>query len=172
MRTLRRLAPLPVAATAALAFVLLTFPGRSGIAVRVYELVLAAFALAVLVAAVRRARPAPRRSAFELALRRQPQAEATLPEHERAEAHVDVERGRGGERHLVPQPLVRRIAVHLLAARRGVSLDAQPERARALLGDETWELVRADRPSPTDRNARGLRPAQLREIVASLERLA
>jgi len=172
VRTLRRLAPLPVAATAALAFVLLTFPGRSGIAVRVYELVLAAFALAVLVAAVRRARPAPRRSAFELALRRQPQAEATLPELERLRNEVTLSTSTAFDVHVRLRPLVRRIAVHLLAARRGVSLDAQPERARELLGDETWELVRADRPSPTDRNARGLRPAQLREIVASLERLA
>ncbi|HWQ24111.1 MAG TPA: hypothetical protein VNK94_08410, partial [Gaiellaceae bacterium] len=59
----------------------------------------------------------------------------------------------------------------LLAARRGVSLDGAPEQARALLGRETWELVRADRPPPADRHAQGIAAMELARAVESLERL-
>ena len=45
------------------------------------------------------------------------------------------------------RPIVREIAAARLA-RHGVSLDRQPERARALLGAQTWELVRPDREAP------------------------
>jgi hypothetical protein len=52
-----------------------------------------------------------------------------------------------------------------------MSLDGEPESARRLLGDETWELLREDRPPPEDRHARGLPPDQVRRVVESLERL-
>lgn len=170
-RLLLRLAPLPLAATAALAFVLLTFPGRSGIAVRIYELALAAFALALLVVAVRRAQPPAARSPFDAGLRRPRPGRSTLPELERLQREVTLATSTAFDVHVRLRPHLRRIAAHVLASRRGVRLDDQPDAARALLGEATWELVRADRPPPPDRNARGLTAAELREVVASLERV-
>ena len=171
MRLALRLAPLPVAATIALAFVLFTFPGRTALALRAYELVLAAFALVLLVAAVRRAQPASRSSGFDDGLRRARSASSPLPELERMRREVVLATSTAFDVHVRLRPQVRRIAAHLLR-RRGVSLDGSPDEARALLGEATWELVRADRPPPGDRNARGLGRADLRELVTSLERLA
>ncbi len=68
-------------------------------------------------------------------------------------------------------PRLRGLATDLLAARRSVSLDRDPERARTLVGEETWELVRPDRPAPEDRLARGVPINDLRRVVESLERL-
>ncbi len=64
---------------------------------------------------------------------------------------------------------VRGIAGDLLAAHRGVDLDGDPDRARAILGDDVWALVRADRPAPTDRHAPGIRPDELERVVVALE---
>jgi hypothetical protein len=50
-----------------------------------------------------------------------------------------------------------------------VSLDADLEESRRLLGDETWELVRPDRPPPEDRLARGIPPEALGRVVGTLE---
>jgi hypothetical protein len=69
------------------------------------------------------------------------------------------------------RPRLRGLAIDLLAARRGIALDGDPERARSALGDETWELVRPDRPPPEDRRARGIPIQDLDHVVESLERL-
>jgi hypothetical protein len=69
------------------------------------------------------------------------------------------------------RPRLRKIATGLLAARRRVSLDDGPEPARAILGDETWDLVRRDRPPPENRLARGLPVTELRRVVDSLEQV-
>jgi hypothetical protein len=70
--------------------------------------------------------------------------------------------------HFRLRPHLVRIATHRLAAR-GISLETQPQRARALLGPEAWELVRPDRPPPEDRTARGTDLALLRRAVEQLE---
>jgi hypothetical protein len=66
------------------------------------------------------------------------------------------------------RPIVREIATARLA-RRGVSLDRRPERAREILGARTWELVRPDREDPFGRLGRGWSRAELREVVDALE---
>ena len=71
--------------------------------------------------------------------------------------------------HNILRPIVREIAAARLA-RHGVSLDRQPERARALLGPQAWELVRPDREAPAGRSGRGgCSRDELRAIVDSLE---
>jgi hypothetical protein len=57
----------------------------------------------------------------------------------------------------------------LLSTRRGISLDSQPDAARAALGGEAYDLVRPDRPPPENRLARGLPVAELDRVVQSLE---
>ena len=56
-------------------------------------------------------------------------------------------------------------------ARATSSADGDPAAARALLGEEAWELVRPDRPRPQDTFAPGLSPAALDRILAVLEDL-
>jgi hypothetical protein len=171
MRLVLRLAPLPLTATVALGFVWLLFPARTAAAVHVYELVLASVALALLVGVVRRAQPVARSSAFDAGLRRAAEPAGTLPELERLRREVTLATSTAFDVHVRLRPYVRRIATHLLASRRGIDLDAQPETARQLLGEAAWDLARADQPPPTDRNARGLGVPHLREVVAALERL-
>ncbi len=69
--------------------------------------------------------------------------------------------------HATLRPLLREIAAAALN-RRGLRLAGNPDAARALLGDELWELVRPGRPRPA--NARGP-GAALEEISAMTERL-
>ena len=68
------------------------------------------------------------------------------------------------------RPLLREIALARLL-RRGVRLDQSPDAARALLGDELWEIVRPGRPRPEDLRAPGVSFEQLTAIVDRLERL-
>jgi hypothetical protein len=65
-------------------------------------------------------------------------------------------------------PLLRSIAAARIAARHGFELERRPEAARALLGEDAWELLRPDRPEPEDRHAPGL---PRKSIVALIERL-
>jgi hypothetical protein len=65
-------------------------------------------------------------------------------------------------------PLLRATAAARMATRHGLELERQPEEARALLGDQVWELLRPDRPEPKDRHGPGV-PRD--HVVAVIERL-
>ena len=54
-------------------------------------------------------------------------------------------------------------------ARRGLSLERDPAEARRLLGTSAWELVRPERPEPRRRDAPGIDPRALDEILTRLE---
>jgi hypothetical protein len=71
--------------------------------------------------------------------------------------------------HVRVRPLLCEIAAHRLLRRYGVDLEAEPIRARELVGIAAWELVRPDRPPPADRLAAGQPVSQVREVVAELE---
>lgn len=73
--------------------------------------------------------------------------------------------------HVRLRPLLREIAAHRLRAHYGVDLDAEPGRARELVGAQAWELVRPLRPPPADRLAPGPPVSYLREVVTELERI-
>jgi hypothetical protein len=68
------------------------------------------------------------------------------------------------------RPLFRAIAATRLA-RRGVHVDRHPEEARAILGEELWELVRAGRPRGSNRFAGGISTAGLQSLIERLERI-
>jgi hypothetical protein len=73
--------------------------------------------------------------------------------------------------HTRLRPILREIAAHRLSIRFGVDLRREPERARELIEGEAWELVRPDRPPPSDRLAPGPPASQLSKIVEQLERI-
>lgn len=153
----------------ALGFVAAFAPGRTGLAIRVFALLACGAALLLVLAALRRAYPRER------PLRRTPKRESrtrAIPGMlGRLEQETVLGVASSFDLHYRLRPRLRGLTRDLLAARRGVSLDAAPERARDLLGETTWELVRRDRPSPENRLAPGLPINDLRAVVESLERL-
>lgn len=166
-RDLLRAARLLVLPTLALVSVVAFLPGRVGLAARIYALVLCGVVLALALAALGRAYPAASqlrpRAGYVDRLQRAPQSLARLEQ----EAAIGI--AGAFDLHHRLRPRLRGLALELLATRRRVSLDGSGEEARRILGDETWELVREDRPPPEDRLGRGLPPATLGRVVESLE---
>jgi hypothetical protein len=158
--------------TIALAVVAAVAPGRLGLALQIYALLLAAIALLGVLSGLRRAYPPPERSVVDEALEREP-SEPDAPPSDLARIEREVTLGVAStyDFHFRLRPTLRETAAALLAVRRGIDLDREPDRARQALGDEIWELVRPDRPPPEDRLARGLEPARLRRAVEALEAL-
>jgi hypothetical protein len=76
-----------------------------------------------------------------------------------------------GELHMRLRPVLREVAADALH-RRGIDLDREPGAARALLAEDTWEIVRPDRPPPADAFAAGLPAARLEAVIDDLEELA
>jgi hypothetical protein len=157
-----------IAPTLAVLVVAAFLPGRLGISVRLYALVLCAAVMIVALAALRRLYPpATALGAGRDGARRPPRP----PSLERMGNVAALGIAGSFDLHHRLRPRVRSIAAGLLSSRRRISLDDQPAVARAALGDETYELVRADRPPPDDRLARGMPVADLRRVVDSLERV-
>jgi hypothetical protein len=171
MRTAIRLAQLPIVLTVVAVVLLIVLPGRTELVLHVYALVLAAFALLYLVRAVRRANPVAAASPFDAGLRKRRRRDERLPELARVEREVSLGMTTAFDLHYRLRPPLRRMAGELLASRRGIDLDGSPEAARRALGDETWEVVRADREPPRDRYGAGLELATLHKVVTSLEAL-
>ena len=171
MRRALRIARFPLFLTVVLAIVLLAAPGRAELAVHVYVLAVAAVGLGHLLAALRAALPPRRPSAFDAALNRRTHPGPRIPELERMEREVSLGLTTAFDLHYRLRPRVRGIAAELLAARRGIELDASPDAARRALGDDAWEIVRGDLEPPRERSAAGLDIASLRLAVDALEAL-
>jgi hypothetical protein len=73
--------------------------------------------------------------------------------------------------HTRLRPLLREVAAHRLSMRYGVDLDREHERARELIEGDAWELVRPERPPPSDRLAPGPPASHLSRVVEELERI-
>lgn len=68
------------------------------------------------------------------------------------------------------RPILTNIATHRLA-RHSVDLEQQPESARQLLGMIAWNLIRPDRPPPTERQRHGVDLRDIAATIAVLEEL-
>ena len=152
--------------TLALLAVVAFVPGRLTLVVRIYGLVVCAMALGLALAALRRAYPRAQRLRPHVG---QPARSRPPPSLARIEDEAALGVASAFDLHFRLVPRVRAIAAGLLWSRRNSSLDAAPDTARSILGPETWELVRADRAAPADRQARGLPVSELRRVVESLE---
>ena len=157
--------------TAVLVAVLLIAPGRAELAVHVYVLVLLAAGLGLVVGAIAESQAEEEPSGFDDALARREDPPERLADLKRLERETALAQSSAFDLHYRLRPVLREVATGLLAVRRGVSLDRQPERARELLGAETWELVRPDREPPVDRAGPGIDTPALRRVVGSLEAL-
>lgn len=157
---------LAVAGAVPLVVILLVRPGDRSHALDIYLLFLGAILLFILArmtsGAGGRRKPIPPKKE---------QPSARLPELVRIEREVVLATGSGFDRQMRVGPLMRDIARHRLWTRRGVDLDEQPERARELLGDDVWRLLRAGRPEPDLRYAPGADVAELRQILQRIEKV-
>jgi hypothetical protein len=152
-----------------LGLVVLTRRGIADVALDVYLLYLAGVLLLAFVQATREAAPPDPHAAFTRALSRRGRARERLTELTRQEREVALAMDAAFDLHVRLRPTLRVIAAHRLASRRNVDLDREPERARELIGEDAWELVRPDRPPPDDRFARGIPRDELRAIIDRLE---
>ncbi len=157
-------------ATAALIAVIGLEPISRGSAVAIYALYVGGLVLAALVQSVK---PPPwtRRSRFEEALRSRRSDRSTPPELLRAERDVRLALGSAGRLHSRFVPPLREIVSVRLLSRRGIELDRNPAAARAVIGDELWQLIRPDRPPPPDPRARGISERELHLVLDEVERI-
>ena len=139
--------------------------------VAAYVLVLAAIALAALTRIARRASDLPPPSAFEAALRARVVEPMRPPELVRTEREIMLGTSSAGHLHQRLLPMLREAAAARLSANHNVDLARRPDTARALLGEDAWELLRPDRPEPHDRNDSGIPMRRLRAVVSTLEEL-
>jgi hypothetical protein len=118
-------------------------------------------------------RPEFEHAGFELAARWPPAPEddrpVSLREIEFAVRFATLDVG-SYELHYRLRPILRDLAEYRLRRHELVDLDSpgRAAAARALLGEDLWEVVRADRPVPADRRGPGISVA---DAVAFVERL-
>jgi hypothetical protein len=159
------------AATIALV-VLLALPRLStSRAVGIWVVLVAALVLVMLIRHFReRERPA-RAARFEEALRgrRPPGSEAV--ELLRIERDLLLGIADADHAHRRLLPLLRAAAAAHLSARHGLELERRPEEARALLGDDVWDLLRPDRPAPENRRGPGVPRERVAAVIERVESL-
>ncbi len=127
--------------------------------------------LVELLAATTRADAGSRGSAFERALARSPSPPPRPNALTRLEDQVLLATTAALDVYVGLRPLLRDVAAQRLRMRHGVDLDVDPGRARALLGDEAWELVRPGVQPPADRFGPGISPARLTRALDAVEAL-
>ena len=152
-----------VLSSGACAYVSLQVPGERRIAVHVYLLFLGALLTLVTVSAVSAAAPRVRRSDLALALDARPEPTGQVPQLAKVEREVTLAIGNAYDLHTRLLPHLREIA----AAR----LERRGQRPCADTLGRWWELLRPDRPEPSERFAPGIPERELRELVADLERI-
>jgi hypothetical protein len=143
------------------AYVSLQVPGERRIAIHVYLLFLGALLMLVVVSAVAAAAPRARRSDLAAALDERPEPGGPVPQLAKIEREVTLAIGNAYDLHTRLLPHLREIAA------------ARLERRGQRPGPDTlgrwWELLRPDRPEPTERFAPGIPEHELRALVADLE---
>ncbi len=168
----RALRALGVAIPPTLALVVLVglFPDRAELVVHLWLLAIVAITLTTAVLALRAAYPdVP--SSFDATGRGAEGTSTPLEGLDRAEREVALSMSSAFDAHLRLRPALQEIAGELLAVRRGIDLERSPERARQLLGEETWSLVRPDRAAPEQRHGGGIDAPELDRVLRTLERL-
>ena len=163
----RRVATFLVVVTIGLVVVLGLHPVSTTRIVAGYALALAAIGLDAFVRILGAESWRERGSLFEHVLSRKAPEPTRPSEIVRIEREITLGTTSAGHLHTRLLPLLRDAA----SARLGIDFDLHPERVRAALGAESWELLRPDRPEPNDRNAPGLPIRGVRAVVDQLERL-
>jgi hypothetical protein len=164
-----RIGLLAVFATIALAILLALFPGISWWATRAWLLLLGLIALAGLVPLILGREVEDDGPTWRPSLPRRP-PRRSVRQLEELERLTEFATATAFDFHHRLRPHLVRVAEHRLAAR-GIRLAGQPERARTLLGDDAWDLVRPDREPPDQRHAPGVSASRIGDLVERLRAL-
>ena len=167
MSILRRYGFTLTVATVAFAILLGLRPLRTETIVAGYAIALTAIALAGFTRALAEATHDLSTSPFVEELLRKRVAPTRPTELIRVSRELTLASSSAGHVHERFRPLLRDIA----EARLGIDLERRADVARERLGEELWNLVRADAPAPPDRQAPGLPLRRIRSLVETLERL-
>jgi hypothetical protein len=143
-------------------------PISTGEIVAAYVLALTALALLMLMRIARTGDEWERtRSELELALTPRKRSRVRPAELVRTERDLMLSMTNAGELHTRLLPKLRAVA----AARLAEGHDLDLRHAREMLDEETWELLRPDRPAPDDRGAPGLPMARIAALLDTVESL-
>jgi hypothetical protein len=167
-RPLTDAAGLAVLAAVPFVAVEITLPGERGRAADAFVLLLGALLLLALVRITAAPREDEEPSVFELAARERPPPGAQLAELARMERDVVLATAERFDNPHRIRPLLRDIAELRLAATRGLDIRHDRDEARALVGDDVWELVDPERDPEA---APKLDLDRLERAVSTLERL-
>lgn len=144
-------------------YVAIAQPSIRNVTVHIYVLVVGALLMLGIVAGAGDAVPSRRRSELDRALAEALGRDKPLPDVQRIEREVTLGCATAYDLHFRLVPHLREIA------------QARLERAGREPGPETlgrwWDLLRPDRIPPEDRFAPGIAAADLRALVADLERM-
>jgi hypothetical protein len=158
-----------VIATLGLGITIAVAPGQTAPAVDAYLLAVGTLALLLAIArtlgTLPRERPT-RLDAAPAASNRQPRPRELV----KLEREVGLSTETAFDAYYRLRPTVRRVAAARLRLR-GIDLDSPSGSAEALLGPETWDLVRPDRPRPRDHDAPGLPLERIAAAVGAVEEL-
>ncbi len=168
MRRARRIAEWLLVPTVALIVALAVAPDRAELAIHTWLLVVLGLAFVALLRIVQAAYPS-RNSPFVASLEQPARTVERPASLARTEREVSMAGAAAFDVHFRLRPMLVELAGELLLARRGIDLERSPERAHAVLGDDTWEIVRPDRPQPRQRHDPGMSQAKLDRIVTALE---
>jgi len=163
----RRLALPIVLATIGVVVALGLHPVATSTILAAYVLALAAIGVVLATRVLARRSASDARSAFDEALRRRREERPRPAELARIERELTLGLTNAGYLHVRLLPLLREVAT----ARLGLDLHRSSQRARLLLGDDVWQLLRPDRPAPADRNARGASRREIEQCLDVLERV-
>jgi hypothetical protein len=160
-----------VLATVALFGVVQLAPAQQHLAVGVYLLVLAAITVQLLLAWLRLTYPPPPPSPFDAALAARPAPPRPPAELDRLARLLALSSASALHAHTRLRSELRPVAADRLRWARAVDLDGDPAAARAALGETGWALLARDQRDLPEREAPGLPPAALAELIANLERI-
>lgn len=150
-----------VLSSGACTYVALQVPGERRVAIHIYLLFLGALLMLVIVSGVSAAAPRVRRSDLAAALDERPAPARQVSQLSKVEREVTLAIGNAYDLHTRLLPHLREIAA------------ARLERRGQRPGPDTlgrwWELLRPDRPEPSERFAPGIPEPELRALVADLE---
>ncbi len=152
-----------VFASLAAGYVVAAQPAARNVTLHVYVFVVGGLLMLGVVAAAGDAVPRRLSSELDAALNAKSPRARALPELEKLEREVTLGTASAYDLHYRLLPHLRAIA------------QARLERSGHEPGPDTlgrwWELLRPDRPPPENRLAKGINPAELRELVADLARM-
>jgi hypothetical protein len=160
-----------VIATVTLVAMVQLAPTQRPLVVSIYLLVMGGLAVHLLVAWLRLTYPPPPPSEFDTALAARPAPPRPPAELDRLARLLALSSASALHAHTRLRSELRPVAADRLRWSMAVDLDADPAAARAALGEAGWALLARDQRDLPDREAAGLPPAALTELITNLERI-